>query len=123
MADMLRTGLDWLAGQMITHASREVIYRRGNLTVTVSASVGQTLMKLGQDGQLWMQWTDRDYLIRTEDLVFNEQQAYPEKGDIIEDTVAGKRYEVLSPTGESPWRFSDPQGLLLRIHTKDVGAL
>ena len=43
----------------------------------------------------------------------------PERGDVI--ILWGKRYEVLAPNNEPVWRWSGPDNLVRRIHTKEIG--
>lgn len=122
MPDIIRTGVGWMAGQLMEHASRTVVYRRGSSEVRLSACVGHTLLKMGQDGNIWMQWTDRDYLILAADLILGGQAIEPERGDQIEDETDNRIYVVLAPSGEAPWRY-DAQRKMIQIHTKDMGAL
>jgi hypothetical protein len=49
MADLLRTGQEWLANQLKTHASKTIVYLRGANQVSITAIIGRTLMKL-EDG-------------------------------------------------------------------------
>ena len=124
MSDLLQVGSDWLAGQLKTHASRPVVYRRGTHAVTVQATVGRTLLKLDDGyGGVRMEWTDRDFLIHAADLVLGGSPTLPERGDVIRETQSGKVfvYEVMAPGGEPPWRWSDVYRKVLRIHTKQVG--
>ena len=123
MADLLSRGQAWLASQLKSHASREVIYGRGTSQVTVSATIGQTLLKLDDAyGGVRMEWTDRDFLIQAADLDFGSGAITPERGDWIKDTVGSvvRTYEVAAYGGEPPFRTSDPFGIVLRIHTKCI---
>lgn len=123
MADVLQNGLDWLADQLKTHASRAVTYSRNADQVTVQATIGRTLLKLDDGfGGVRMVWTDRDFLIHAADLVLNSSVTLPEPGDQIRETEGTTRiYEVLAPGDEPVWRWSDPYHKVLRIHTKQVG--
>jgi hypothetical protein len=124
MADMLQAGQEWLANQLKTHASNTVVYVRGSNQVSVSATIGRTLMKLDDGyGGIQMQWTDRDFLIAPLDLIIAGSAITPERGDTILETVGTKvyTYEVNAPGGEPAWRWSDPHRSLYRIHTKEIG--
>lgn len=119
MSDLLETGITWLADMLKARAGRTIIYRRGNMEVTVTATVGHTLLRLsdGQGGTR-MEWTDRDLLIRASDLILAGVITIPIRGDQVIDgeTV----YEVAASGGEPAWRYSDPFKKILRIHTKEV---
>ena len=124
MPDVLRNGSDWLADQLKTHASRQVVYRRGVEQVVVQATIGRTLLKLDDGyGGVRMEWTDRDFLIQANDLVLGGNAVLPERGDVIRETHGGRTfvYEVMAPGKEPVWRWSDVFRKVLRIHTKQVG--
>lgn len=70
MPDLLRLGLHWLASKLKAHASSTVVYVRGANQVSVSATIGRTLMKFDDGyGGIRMQWTDRDFLVAPLDLI------------------------------------------------------
>jgi hypothetical protein len=124
MPDLLRLGQQWLASKLKSHASSTVVYVRGANQVSVSATIGRTLMKLDDGyGGIRMQWTDRDFLIAPLDLIIAGLAITPERGDTILETVGTKiyTYEVNAPGGEPAWRWSDPHRSLYRIHTKEIG--
>ncbi len=124
MADMLQSGQEWLADQLKQHASRPVVYQRGIEQVTAQATIGRTLLKLDNGyGGVRMEWTDRDFLIQTADLILGAALVTPQRGDRIRETVGANTsiFEVMAYGGEPPWRFSDPFGKLLRIHSKFIG--
>lgn len=117
---MLDRGNGWLAAKLIQHTSREVVYRRGAQTVTVRAVVGTTLLKMSDEyGGIRMEYTDRDYLIRSADLIIGGEVVTPDEGDIIEDARDG-HYQLMTIPGEPSWRWSDPNHHMLRIHAKKV---
>ncbi len=121
MPDLLAFGMEWLADRLKAFAARSVIYRRGTEDVTVAAVIGRTLLKLDDGyGGVRMEWTDRDFLIRPEDLVLGANAVLPERGDTIRETVETTTfvYEVMAPGKEPAWRWSDPHRRMLRIHTK-----
>ncbi len=124
MPDLLEFGMDWLADRLKAFAARSVVYRRGTEEVTVAAVIGRTLLKLDDGyGGVRMEWTDRDFLIRPEDLVLGGNAVLPERGDTIRETVETTTFvfEVMAPGKEPAWRWSDPHRRMLRIHTKQVG--
>lgn len=124
MDDLLQYGQEWLADQLKQHASRQVVYRRGVQQTSVQATIGRTLLKLEDGyGGVRMEWTDRDFLIQAADLVLGSSVATPARGDQIRESVGLNTsvYEVMAYGGEPPWRFSDPFGTVLRIHTKFIG--
>jgi hypothetical protein len=123
MGDLLNDANEWLAGQFRKHLAHTVIYCRGNEELPVQATVGRTRLQINDAyGGVRMEWTDRDFLIAAEDLVFDGQAVLPQRGDRIRETRDARVlvYEVTAPAGEPEWRWSDPFGKLLRIHTKQV---
>jgi hypothetical protein len=123
MPDLLRDGQAWLSDQLHEHVATEVVYRRGIEEVAVRATIGRTLLKLDDGlGGVRMEWTDRDYLIRAEDLALGGNTAQPQRGDHIREIVGSQTlvYEVLAPGNEPPWRWADPHRQMYRIHTKQI---
>lgn len=124
MADMLQNGAAWLAAKLKAKAGRAITYKRRTHTASLTATVGQTMLRLSDDtGEMQVVWTDRDYLLTPADLILNGSVVLPEKGDIILDATDGttQRYEVF-PYGNEPVHKLDAHSALLRIHTKHVGA-
>jgi hypothetical protein len=120
---LLEWGQSWLNNQLQQFASREVVYQREASALTVQATVGRTLLKLDDGyGGVLLQWTDRDFLIRAEDLVIAGQTILPQRGDRVHEVQSGVTYtyEVLAPGKEPVWKWSDLYRSLLRIHTKQI---
>ena len=121
MGDLLQQGSDWLAGQLKTHASREVVYQREAQQVTVRAIIGRKDFEVeSAEGKLYFR--ANDFLIHRVDLVLAGQPTVPERGDrILVDFGAGlETFEVLPGDGAQPWEYSDPFETLFRVHTKKV---
>lgn len=126
MPNMLESGMEWLASQLQEHAGRSVTYTRAAASVTLTATLGRKLLKVGDEfGGLRMVVTDRDYIITAADLILSGSLTLPAKGDTITDAGdpdgVSRTWEVLSPGGdEAPWNWSDPYRTLIRVHTKQV---
>jgi len=122
MTDLLEQGSRWLDDQRLRHLSRPVTYCRGNASVEVQAAVGRTVFEVDSGSAVLEQFESRDFLIRAADLVLNEQQILPERGDHVREEQDGVTYvyEVMAPGREPCFRFSDPFRRTLRIHTKLV---
>lgn len=123
MSDLLDTGLSWLEDQRKRFLSRTVTYRRGNSTVDVQATIGQTIFRLDDGYGAIVRTESRDFLIATADLVLDSAAVLPERGDKIRETVGDEVfvYEVLAPGDEPHFKYSDPYRRTLRIHTKFNG--
>lgn len=126
MADMLGDAMAWLTDQMIEHASRMVTYARGVDSVDVSATPGRKRLQSDDGfGNVRVEWTDADFLIRASDLDWGAGPVEPEKDDIIfmgmpthDDPLEILVFQVL-PFGRNPaWTWSDPQQTMRRIHAK-----
>jgi len=118
MADLLEQAAGWLGGMRAMHLSRTVTYCRGADSVQVAATVGRTVFEIDDGYGVIEKWESRDFLIAAADLVLGGVTVTPQRGDRIAD--AGKVYEVLAPGKEDVSRPSDPYGMTLRIHTKQV---
>ena len=115
MADLLAQGAAWLESQRTKHLTTTVKYVRNDVQIAVPATIGRTKSE-ADDGQVVrIEFTDRDYLILTADLVLGGQASEPQRGDLIRE--GPREFEVLD------WRYSDPYRTTLRINTKHVGAV
>ena len=123
MTNLLQTGSSWLADQMKTHASVDVVYERGVEQVPVKATIGKTEFELDDGSGVVVRIQSRDYLIPAADLQLSGSPTLPVAGDRIRETQGDKTfvYEVMAPGNEPHYRYSDPFRKLLRIHSKHVG--
>lgn len=120
---MLEQGLEWLHSEMFRLNSRPVIYRRGASQTTVYAVPGITRFRTQNDaGEVRIEFSDRDFLVRASELVLDGTPTNPQPGDVIleEQDSTTYRYEVLAPPGEPVWRWSDTYYGVYRIHTKFI---
>ena len=122
MADLLTRGSELIDRTRRACLSRTVIYRRGEDSVDVAATVGSTAFERADEYGVVHRIESRDFLIATADLVLTGTATLPKPGDRITETgdTTMHEYEVMAPGGEPAWRYSDPQRLTLRIHTKFV---
>lgn len=124
MADLLKTGSDWLCDQLKSHGSSEVVYTRGEDSVTVLAQRGKSEVERNDSTGLVVEIERRDYLILAADLVIDGSAIEPQRGDLIEDTGddgATRIFEVLPLIqGEPCWSWSDSYFKKRRIHAKQI---
>lgn len=122
----MQRGLDWLNQRLTANLSRQVIYRRGPLSVAVPAVLGRTIVEVEDESGARLRSQVRDYLIAVDALVLGGQPIQPQPGDVIVETEPGSdpprtwHYEVLPLVGGEAWRYSDPYRRRYRIHTRAV---
>ena len=124
MTNLLQTGSSWLADQMKTHASVDVVYERGAEQVPLKATIGKTEFELDDGSGVVVRIQSRDYLLHAADLQLNGSPTLPVAGDRIRETQGDKTfvYEVMAPGNEPHYRYSDTFRKLLRIHSKHVAS-
>ena len=122
MSDLLRDGQNWLADKLTKHASRTVVYRRGELGVELVATIGRSMYDQDDGEGIITRSQVRDFLIDTNLLLFSIIGSLPRRGDQVIEIDGDKTFifEVMSLGGDPPWRYSDPFRLKLRIHTKQI---
>lgn len=126
MADFLNTAVNWLSDRMVANASQTVTYRRAAASVSISATLGSSMLRINDAaGRSRVERTDRDFIVRSADLILSGSATTPARGDHIDLTIGGTiyRYDVMSPVGEPPWRYSDSHNKMMRIHTKYIGTV
>lgn len=123
MADLLQRGAMFLEDQRHNHMTRPVAYQRGAESVEAQATVGRTVFEQADQFGIVHRTESRDYLIRAADLVLAGDRALPKVGDRVRETLEDRSliYEVMAPGTEPPFRFSDPERITLRVHTKFIG--
>ena len=122
MSDLLKNGQEWLASKLTQHASRQVVYRRGELGVTLQATIGRSMYDQDDGEGIVTRSQVRDFLIDTYALLSSIIGTLPRRGDTIVE-IDGEHtfiFEVMALGGDPPWRYSDPFRLKLRIHTKQI---
>jgi len=119
MPDLLGNAMRWLEAQRRKYLTVPAIYRRGDLSVELPATIGRTVFKVSDDYGRFQYIESRDYLVNSADLVLSGITVLPKKGDEIIES--GQIYEVLAPNSEPEWRYSDSSRQCLRIHTKHTG--
>ncbi|MCC7350211.1 MAG: hypothetical protein IT446_06545 [Phycisphaerales bacterium] len=118
MADLLRTGSNWLERMRTEHAASEVEYHRPPDAKVVLATFGRTEYELENESGLRTGAMAADFLILADDVA--SPFGHPRPGDWI--VADGRRYEVMNLGSGGCWRYSDPFRQTCRIHTKEIGA-
>jgi hypothetical protein len=121
--DVMADAALWLADQLHAHTSRPVTYCRGATEVALCATVGRSAATQEDIyGALRVIYTDRDYLIPASQLLIEGVATLPMEGDRIKEDLDGAivEFAVVASEGEPAWRYSDPHGRMLRIHTKEI---
>ena len=68
MGNLLETGAKWLADQVKTHASMDVVYARDLEQVPVQAMIGRTEFEIDDGSGIVERFESRDFLIHPGDL-------------------------------------------------------
>ena len=112
---MLEEAAAWLNSQREECLSIPVQYQfRSGGSVELTATVGRTLFRTEDQYGVTIRIESRDFLVSVDQM-----PREPQRGDRI--THAGRVYEVLAPASEPVWRWSGPQHVTRRIHTKEIG--
>lgn len=120
----LDTASAWLDSTLASADGLTITYRRGGATVSITdAVVGQTEFAQETEGQVVATWRGRDYFVSVASLLLEGIAVTPRAGDVIEQVFGGntKQYEVLSIGSEPCFRYTGPDEVTYRIHTKLMG--
>jgi len=122
MTDLLEQAVDWLDAQRVAHLSRTVTYSRGEQSVELSATLGNTRYEVADEAGATVQAKATDFIVSADELVLAGVQVTPQVGDRVRVPAGGKVqvFEVLDLAGAGHYRSADPQGRMLRIHAKQV---
>ena len=111
---MIRTGIDALRASQLAVLAVDATYRRGAEERRVKAVVGRTVFRSMNEYGAWTRTETRDFIIPSAQLDIE-----PQTGDEV--VFDGGVYEVLAPSNEPVWRWSDPYRTAVRVHTKHTG--
>ena len=112
---MIQSGIAHMRAIQMQSVASEVVYKRlGGDALSVKAVVGRTIFRSTDVDGIWTRVETRDFIVPRGALVFE-----PQVGDEIE--FLGNTYEVLAPSGEPCWRWSDAFHTAYRIHAKNTG--
>ena len=122
---LLTRGNRWLNDRFSEREGTSVTYLRDAESAEVAGVVaGRTLATRqgfgpGQSAaSVAVEWGDRDFLIPVANLVLSGSATQPRQGDRIVSPQG--TFKIIVPAGEPPWRFSDVEETLYRVHTKRV---
>ena len=122
--DFLQRGIRWLNRQREAHLSRPATYQRGGESIAITATLGATSVEVTDDTGATVRSPQMDFIVSAAELLLGGTAATPRIGDRIHvasaDGTAGKTlvYEVLTLPDGKHYRPCDPDGRMLRIHTK-----
>ena len=112
---MIKSGIETLRAIQMASVATDVVYRRlGGEPVSIKAVVGRTVFRSTDESGIWTRIETRDFIVGKALIDFE-----PQVGDEIE--FLGSTYEVLAPSGEPAWRWSDAFHTAYRIHAKHMG--
>ena len=112
---MIQSGIAHMRAIQMQSVASEIVYKRlGGDALSVKAVVGRTIFRSTDVDGIWTRVETRDFIVPRGALVFE-----PQVGDEIE--FLGNTYEVLAPSGEPCWRWSDAFHTAYRIHAKNTG--
>lgn len=124
MTNLMQDGATWLGNRLKWHAGRTVTYRRSQGTVSLVGCVTMNEYEVPNLDGLSTEVQSYDWTITAADLVIHGVQVTPQVGDQITETLNGTEriWEVLPVSQDKPcYEWLDTSGLLLLIHTKQVG--
>ena len=118
----LESASNWLEEMRHRHNTVPIQYQRGEDSIQISATIGRTTFMVDNGSGILEESESRDFLVRASDLDVGGISTPPRRGDKIHEARDGVvfTYEVMSPNGEAPFRYSDAYRKTLRIHTKQV---
>ncbi len=127
MTDLMERGMAWLARQQRRHCGVPAMYVRTARDGGEASrrAVTAVLARPGAAGDLTvdpvrLDADEADFLVTATDLPFD-----PRADDRIEVARGGRTdaYAVLPRGDAPPWRWSDPQRTIRRIHTRFIESM
>ena len=122
MSTLMERGMKMLASAAPKVAGGQIIYQRGDSRVWIDATFGQTEFQIDEENGVRIEHSDRDFIFAADALILSGSLATPQRGDritvVAEEHGDGQVFEVLAPSGSQVYRLVNPEGHVLRVHTK-----
>lgn len=119
MGDEIKDAAVWLAAGLKANCGESVTYQRGALTVSVTATIGQTAYRVDDlpRGKSKLEHSDADFTFTVADLTTLGITMPPLKGDTI--TYGGQVYTATNINGERCyWLDGFVPPVQVTVHTK-----
>lgn len=94
-----------------------ITYRRGDASIRIRVVPSRPDNRSQQAEGTQYNFRAKDFLILSDDLVFDGQKVEPERNDLIEEEDSGKVYAVL-PNPETRFEYRDAWDVSMRVHTE-----
>lgn len=122
MTNMLAWGASWLSDQLKQSAGESIIYRRGTDAIELVATIGATEYEADDGYGITVRLTSKDFLFEAAELILGGRVTVPQAGDVIDVQTCGgyERWEVMPITSGGQCYNLDPQGIRLRVHTRQT---
>lgn len=120
---LLEDGSLWLSDVFRSDDDVLVDYSRSphdvSNTISVYATIGVNSEEQEPDAYVTQLTSNRDFLIKKNDLMIDAALHEPQPGDRIVETKDGGiyTYEVMEVPGDGPWRWHDVYYHTYRVHT------
>lgn len=125
MPDIFSGATAWFGRTLKNHAARAITITdravNPSLSITLPASSGRSEWDESSADAVVHSYDTRDWLVDAADLIdaFGSPQKL-RRGWIVTDSLDGQRYEIFSPSGDQPWRYSDRDNQRVRIHSRNL---
>jgi hypothetical protein len=128
--NLLEDGAQWLADQMEESVSSPVVYVRGSLECPLNASLGKTQFEVTDQAGMLQNVESHDFILRASEMLFDGLPFVPKAYDsvlIVRGGVTHKyvvvQYGSMIDSTEQVYRWCDPYGKQLRVHTRYEGVI
>ena len=124
MSNMLQDGATWLAGQLQTHAGRDVVLRRQGQSPTdlTGTVVMHEYDVVDEETGIVFTVLSYDWMFTASEYQVTGVQVPPLPYDRLEETLAGSSiaFEVMGLGKKPCWEWLDTSGIMLLVHSKKV---
>jgi len=127
MADLLKTGSDWLAAELLTSAAQSVTYRRGTgggaSTVTIAATITEQEYTQNDETGAVLLFTSIDFMVERAALDFGSGAITPAIGDFIlwtDDRADVLTFELNFPGDNDIFTPVDVSENYYILHTRKI---
>jgi hypothetical protein len=128
MDNLLAAGVEFVQRSLRQAGGGPIVVTQNGQTVTIPDAIFARATQLADDPRgdatVMVEYSELDVIVRAEAWAFGGVPAEPVDGARIVVMAPGpnygQTYEAMPMQGKRCYRYCDPRGALLRVHTKQV---
>jgi hypothetical protein len=123
MVNAFKEAAVWMAKVRDERFATTVEVHNGEETIEVPATISSTRFRTFDENDNYIYYTSVDFVVTAGRLVFGGVPRLPTRSWRVRACVglSNGTYQLSAPSGEQCFKYDDPHGVSLRLHTLKIG--